>query len=72
MMALDQGTTSSRCILFDKSGHMRSVVQEGSSPDISETGLGGARPSGNLVLPAGGVAVGPWEKSARRLGILRR
>ena len=27
VMALDQGTTSSRCILFDKSGHMRSVVQ---------------------------------------------
>ena len=27
VMALDQGTTSSRCILFDKAGHMRSVVQ---------------------------------------------
>lgn len=27
VMALDQGTTSSRCILFDKAGHMKSVVQ---------------------------------------------
>ena len=27
VMALDQGTTSSRCILFDKNGTMKSVVQ---------------------------------------------
>lgn len=27
VMALDQGTTSSRCILFDREGHMCSVVQ---------------------------------------------
>ena len=27
VMALDQGTTSSRCILFDKRGGIRSVVQ---------------------------------------------
>ena len=27
VMALDQGTTSSRCILFDKEGKMCSVVQ---------------------------------------------
>lgn len=27
-MALDQGTTSSRCILFDKKGNMRSVAQK--------------------------------------------
>ena len=27
VMALDQGTTSSRCILFDKEGGIRSVVQ---------------------------------------------
>ncbi len=27
VMALDQGTTSSRCILFDQQGHMCSVVQ---------------------------------------------
>ena len=28
MMALDQGTTSSRCILFDRAGTMRSVAQK--------------------------------------------
>lgn len=28
IMALDQGTTSSRCILFDKSGHIVSMVQK--------------------------------------------
>lgn len=28
MMALDQGTTSSRCILFDRTGTMRSVAQK--------------------------------------------
>lgn len=28
VMALDQGTTSSRCILFDKKGNMRSVAQK--------------------------------------------
>ena len=28
IMALDQGTTSSRCILFDKNGNMCSVAQK--------------------------------------------
>ena len=28
IMALDQGTTSSRCILFDKKGNMCSVAQK--------------------------------------------
>ncbi|MCL2841232.1 MAG: glycerol kinase GlpK [Defluviitaleaceae bacterium] len=28
LMALDQGTTSSRCILFDKSGNIKSVAQK--------------------------------------------
>ena len=28
MMALDQGTTSSRCILFDKAGNICSVAQK--------------------------------------------
>lgn len=27
-MALDAGTTSSRCILFDRQGEMRSVAQK--------------------------------------------
>ena len=27
-MALDQGTTSSRCIIFDRAGAMRSVAQK--------------------------------------------
>ena len=28
IMALDQGTTSSRCILFNKSGEILSVAQQ--------------------------------------------
>ena len=28
MMALDQGTTSSRCILFDKMGNIRAKAQK--------------------------------------------
>ena len=28
IMALDQGTTSSRCILFDRTGHVLSMVQK--------------------------------------------
>ncbi len=28
VMALDQGTTSSRCILFDRAGHICSAVQK--------------------------------------------
>ncbi len=28
MMALDQGTTSSRCILFDRKGNICSVAQK--------------------------------------------
>ena len=28
LMALDQGTTSSRCIIFDKAGEMKSVAQK--------------------------------------------
>ena len=28
LMAIDQGTTSSRCILFDKGGNMKSVAQQ--------------------------------------------
>ncbi len=42
VMALDQGTTSSRCILFDKAGHMKSVVQREFHTDLSKVGLGGA------------------------------
>ncbi|MBP1756760.1 MAG: glpK1, partial [Firmicutes bacterium] len=28
IMALDQGTTSSRCIIFDKQGKMKSAAQK--------------------------------------------
>ena len=41
VMALDQGTTSSRCILFDRGAHML-FGAEGIHPDLSQAGLGGA------------------------------
>ena len=45
IMALDAGTTSNRCILFDKQGHKRTDMQygtEGVYTVFSEAGMGGA------------------------------
>ena len=41
IMALDQGTTSSRCILFDKKGNIISMAQKEFETDLSKSGLGG-------------------------------
>ena len=43
IMALDAGTTSNRCILFNKAGEICSVAQKGICPVLPETRLGGAR-----------------------------
>lgn len=42
IMALDQGTTSSRCILFDKGGKHLQHGAEGVYPDLSKARLGRA------------------------------
>ena len=38
-MALDQGTTSSRCILFDKSGAMISIAQKEYTQNYPKQGI---------------------------------
>ena len=42
IMALDAGTTSNRCILFNKAGEICSVAQK-EFASIPETRLGGTR-----------------------------
>ena len=42
VMALDAGTTSNRCILFDREGNMVSVAQKEFHPVIFRARLGGA------------------------------
>lgn len=43
IMALDAGTTSNRCILFNESGEMCSVSQREFPPILSEARLGRTR-----------------------------
>ena len=42
LMALDQGTTSSRCILFEKEWEDSQYGTEGILTDLSTAGVGGA------------------------------
>ena len=42
VMALDAGTTSNRCILFNEKGEICSMAQKGIYAVLSKTGLGGA------------------------------
>ena len=42
VMALDAGTTSNRCILFNEKGEMCSVAQKRIDTVFSKTGLGRA------------------------------
>ena len=42
IMALDQGTTSSRCILFDHQGNRVSTASQEVFPALSEAWLGRA------------------------------
>ena len=50
ILALDQGTTSSRAIVFDHDGAIRARRAEGIRPDLSAAGLGRARPGRDLGL----------------------
>ena len=44
VMALDAGTTSNRCILFDQKGeHLQRRTERNFTQHFPETGLGGAR-----------------------------
>ncbi len=40
ILALDQGTTSSRAIIFDKNSQIISIAQKEIRTDFSEIGLG--------------------------------
>ena len=42
ILALDQGTTSSRAIVFDQSGAIKAVAQKEFTPDFSVTRPGRA------------------------------
>ena len=64
VMALDQGTTSSRCILFDKAGHMKSVVQREFTQIYPKPGWVEHDPL-EIWSSQLSVAVEAWEKSAR-------
>ena len=48
ILALDQGTTSSRAIVFDHDGAIRRGRAEGVHADLSAARLGRARPAGDL------------------------
>ena len=43
IMALDAGTTSNRCILFDAAGRVVSMAQKPFTQYFPQTGLGGTR-----------------------------
>ena len=47
--AIDQGTTSTRCMLFDRGGQVVSVSQQEHRQIFPRTWLGRARPSGDLA-----------------------
>ena len=73
-MAIDQGTTSSRAIVFAHDGTILAAAQEPFTQHYPAARLGGARPGGYLghaapLLPAGPRALGPaarptWRPSA--------
>ena len=63
--ALDQGTTSTRCMIFDHGGRVVSVAQKEHEQIYPEAGLGGARPDGDLGAHAGGDRRGAGRRPAR-------
>ena len=54
VLALDQGTTSSRAILFDNEQNIIAVQQREFEQIYPQQGLGGAQPHGDLVYPVRG------------------
>ena len=49
LLALDQGTTSSRAILFDENQNIVSSAQKELTQYLPAVRLGGARPDGDLL-----------------------
>ena len=64
--ALDQGTTSTRFMIFDHAGAGGRHRSEGARADLPEAGLGRARPDGDLGAHAGGHRRARWRKADRR------
>ncbi len=61
-MALDAGTTSNRCILFDLKGQIVSLAQKEFTPAFPETGLEwSTMPMKSTTMP--GVAVEAMQKA---------
>ena len=54
--AIDQGTTSTRCILFDHAGNIVSCGPKGTRTDLSEARMGGTRCPRNLGADPGSGA----------------
>ncbi len=50
ILALDQGTTSSRAILFDRTGQVQSIAQKEFTQIFPQPGWVEHDPGGNLVL----------------------
>ena len=66
IIALDQGTTSSRAIVFDHAGGMSRRRAAGVPPDLSAARLGGARRDRNLGEPVRRTARGAGQGRRRR------
>ena len=52
ILSIDQGTTSSRAIVFDHSGKIAGIGPGRVQADLSPTRLGGARSGGDLDFTA--------------------
>ena len=66
VLALDQGTTSSRAIVFDESGTVRVDRAARVPADLSAARLGRARRGGDLAHAARGRARGARQRAHRR------
>ena len=52
--AIDQGTTSTRCMIFDHGGQVVAIDQNEHEQILPQAGLGRARPGGDLAAHAAG------------------
>ena len=69
VLAIDQGTTSTRALLFDAQLDARRRGAAGVPPDLSRTRLGRARSRGHLVERAGDLPRGAGARPALRPAI---
>ena len=66
VLAIDQGTTSSRAIVFDRDGRAVGSGQKELHAALSQGRLGRARPGGHLARHAGGLPPGDRGGGRRR------